>query len=85
MCKVCKPFTKYENIQSHQQLDRIKLEALNYVAQGLLQITYEYTDSNQYQETQFYCTECGCKHILWLHTQFLASGGEWRTLSHQIA
>ncbi len=85
MCQVCKPFKKYETVQSHDQLLKIKDEALNFVQQGLLQIAYEYVDHNDYQETQFFCSECGCKHILWLHSKFLSCGGEWRTLSHQMA
>lgn len=79
MCLSCHPLKKYETIHSKTELDLAKQHAITYVNQGNLQIVKEMT-SDTYNETEFYCSECGTKHILWLHTQFLEHGGEWRTI-----
>lgn len=79
MCLTCHPLKKYESVQTREQMDLMKAHAFTYVELGNVKVVSEFEDTN-YKEISFFCEDCGTRHILWMHTNYLEHGGEWRTI-----
>ncbi len=81
MCVTCKPIRSYENIDTYEKLESIKEKASSLINRGTFKLVSEFGDpSDDYHETQFLCKDCGKVHVLWLHTFFCRTGGEWRRI-----
>jgi hypothetical protein len=83
MCTTCHPLQKYVSVKSKQQLEELKQQAMNYVLAGHVSVADE-IEYPGYSETSYLCKECGTKHVLWLTSDFLSHGGEWRTVENSL-